>query len=73
MSDLTIEIKEHTDNRGVKYYTLHELMSIHKGNMYWYDWEDRFYSWYAANSARQEAIQKALKENKNKLSGIRIT
>jgi hypothetical protein len=73
MSDLIIEIKDHVDSRGVKYYTVHELLGIRKGEMYWYDWEDKFYSWYAANRARQDAINKYLRDDKNKLKGIRIT
>ena len=68
-----IHIRENTDARGVKYYTLRELTGIHKGNMYWFDWEQRFYSWAMANKAREEDILEDKKEREKGTDGIIIT
>ena len=68
-----IQIRENTDNRGVRYYTLRELAGIHKGNMYWFDWDNKFYSWAMANKAREDAIRKDKKEQEKGLDGFIVT
>jgi hypothetical protein len=71
--ETVIQIRENTDNRGVRYYTLRELAGIKRGNMYWFDWDQKFYSWAMANRAREEAIRNDKKENDKGTSGLIIT